>query len=84
MRGRRLLFPLALALLVASPVVAQTTPGQAPISACQGDVKRFCSTVQPGEGRIVKCLREHARELSPECRQAARAARQSGQASPPR
>ena len=37
--------------------------------ACSGDVAKFCKDVQPGEGRIIKCLKEHEKELSPTCKQ---------------
>ena len=37
--------------------------------ACSGDVAKFCKNVQPGEGRIPKCLKEHEKELSPACKQ---------------
>jgi hypothetical protein len=37
--------------------------------ACAGDVKNFCKDVQPGGGRVLKCLREHTKELSSACRQ---------------
>ena len=36
---------------------------------CSGDVAKFCKDVQPGEGRIIKCLKEHEKELSPTCKQ---------------
>jgi len=36
--------------------------------ACSGDIAQFCKEVQPGEGRIIKCLREREKELSPPCR----------------
>ncbi len=36
--------------------------------ACEGDAQKYCKDVKPGQGRIVKCLREHEKELSPECR----------------
>lgn len=35
--------------------------------ACAADIAKFCKDVQPGEGRIVKCLRERDKELSPSC-----------------
>jgi len=36
--------------------------------ACQDDVMKFCSDVQPGHGRILKCLKAHETDLSPECK----------------
>jgi hypothetical protein len=36
--------------------------------ACQDDVMMFCKDVQPGHGRILKCLKEHENELSPDCK----------------
>jgi hypothetical protein len=37
--------------------------------ACRDDVKRYCQTVVPGEGRILQCLQEHEQELSDRCYQ---------------
>jgi hypothetical protein len=37
--------------------------------ACTGDMEKFCKDVQPGWGRVLKCLREHAQELSSACSQ---------------
>lgn len=36
--------------------------------ACKDDVAKFCKDVQPGEGRIIKCMKEHENELSPGCK----------------
>ncbi len=36
--------------------------------ACKGDIERFCKNVEPGEGRILKCLLLHRDSLSKECK----------------
>lgn len=36
--------------------------------ACSDDVQKYCKDVKPGQGRIVKCLKEHDKDLSPECK----------------
>lgn len=36
--------------------------------ACEADAQKFCKDVKQGQGRIVKCLREHEKELSAECK----------------
>jgi hypothetical protein len=38
--------------------------------ACAEDAQRFCADVQPGGGRIMQCLRQHAAELSSGCKDA--------------
>jgi len=37
--------------------------------ACRDEVQRLCSTVEPGEGRILQCLQNHAQGLSDRCYQ---------------
>lgn len=38
-------------------------------SKCKDDRKKFCKDVKPGEGRIIKCLKEKEAELSPACKE---------------
>ena len=47
--------------LAYSPAFAQQGP-------CADDIAKFCKDVQPGHGRIVKCMKEHENELSPGCK----------------
>jgi hypothetical protein len=35
--------------------------------ACAEDVKKFCSDVKSGEGRVFQCLKQHTQELTPGC-----------------
>jgi hypothetical protein len=54
-------------LLVPGPVIAQ----QAPIrQACGAEIQRLCAGVQPGEGRLRSCVKEHFTDFSEPCRQA--------------
>jgi hypothetical protein len=32
------------------------------------ELQKFCKDVEPGEGRIMRCLQEHDRDLSTACR----------------
>jgi hypothetical protein len=36
--------------------------------ACHDDVQKFCKDVDPGEGRMVRCLEEHEKNLTEGCR----------------
>jgi len=38
-------------------------------AACQADLEKFCKGVQPGEGRIIACLKQHEADLGPACAQ---------------
>jgi hypothetical protein len=35
---------------------------------CRAEIEKWCGDVQPGRGRMYRCLREHESELSLECR----------------
>lgn len=37
--------------------------------ACAQDIESICKDVQPGGGRIAKCLKENKEKISPECRE---------------
>lgn len=37
------------------------------IEACEADADQYCADIQPGEGRIVSCLRENETKLKKEC-----------------
>jgi hypothetical protein len=35
--------------------------------ACQPDADKFCKGIRQGNGRIIRCLKLHEAELSPQC-----------------
>jgi hypothetical protein len=57
-----------LAFLLCAGCAVHTGSGSAKGEACRVEMEKFCKNVQPGEGRIVKCLRDHEAGLSDECR----------------
>jgi len=36
--------------------------------ACEDDIYAFCEGVQPGKGRVAKCLKANEANLSPQCK----------------
>jgi hypothetical protein len=54
----------ALSFLLVSSAVAQTR------FPCAADIKKACASVQPGEGRITACVKEHikSKDLSAACK----------------
>ena len=70
MLKKRVVIIGAVLLLSASGAMAQMRPGaQAVLRACKPDIARFCSQVQPGQGRIKACMKEHIQELSDPCKE---------------
>ena len=55
--------------LVAAVMAAffTTAAAAAKHGPCKEDVQKLCKDVQPGEGRIMACLKEHEAEVSPKC-----------------
>jgi hypothetical protein len=49
---------------------AEPSPVQALRTACGEDLQAFCSTVRPGQGRVLACLSAHDEQLSSDCRAA--------------
>jgi hypothetical protein len=39
-------------------------------SECRAELETHCANVEVGEGRVAQCLKDHASELSPGCKQA--------------
>ena len=37
------------------------------VRACEADADKFCLDVQPGEGRMIRCIKEHETEASEAC-----------------
>ena len=35
--------------------------------SCADDIKKYCSTVTPGEGRMIYCMQAHEDKISPKC-----------------
>jgi hypothetical protein len=48
---------------LAIPVLAEED------GACRDDIKKLCGDVQPGGGRIADCMKDHASDLSPGCKE---------------
>jgi hypothetical protein len=67
-------WPLIITTLFSvSAAVAQTGSQQNAatakfVEACGQDMRRLCVGVQPGEGRLVKCLMSHTSQVSAACR----------------
>ena len=36
-------------------------------TSCGEDIKKYCSTVTPGDGRILHCMQAHEDKISPRC-----------------
>ena len=67
-----------LAILLVGPASAQTSIGKALLdklnariekveNACADDIKKYCGTVTPGEGRMIYCMQAHEDKISEKC-----------------
>ncbi|MBX3028317.1 cysteine rich repeat-containing protein [bacterium] len=70
----RFAFVTTLLILSAGGAMAQMpggNSGEHPVlTACKGDIKRFCSNVPVGDGRVKACMKQHLPELSEQCKEA--------------
>src|SRR5438105_1695364 len=57
----------ASSLLIGSSAVAERAASERPVRACVADAKKHCANVDPGEGRIAGCLKEHLKDFSAPC-----------------
>jgi hypothetical protein len=68
---KKTLIAAAILLLSTSGAMAQMRQGaRAVLQTCKPDIAHFCSQVQPGQGRIKACMKEHVHELSDPCKEA--------------
>lgn len=58
----------ALLLAVLGAGFSPVTQAQSAQRACRADFAQFCKGTQPGQGRVLACLREHQEQLSPDCK----------------
>ena len=57
---------LATVLCLTLSAVASAEQADRP---CADDAAKLCKDVQPGQGNMARCLKEHAGELSPACQE---------------
>jgi cysteine rich repeat protein len=57
----------AFAIGVALLVLGASAIAQDRARACVTDIKKLCADVEPGEGRVAGCLKQHLNELSTPC-----------------
>jgi hypothetical protein len=69
------MFAAALGAAPAGPTAAQAAPFKIVRQACVADVHRLCAGIQPGGGRIKKCVIANYEQLSDGCKDAMRQAR---------
>jgi len=57
------------ALLVLGSTASTQTARAPRAKACVDDIKKNCASVEPGEGRVAACVKEHLKDLSEPCQQ---------------
>jgi len=68
--NRKLLIGLFAVLLSAAAPASLVHAAKAQSTGpCAADVQKFCQGIQPGDGRIVACLKAHENDLSAACKE---------------
>ena len=52
---------LSMGFMVAADVYAVDNP-------CEKDIENFCKNIEPGEGRLLKCLKLFEEDITPGCK----------------
>lgn len=68
---KRIFLVSAMVVVLSGSMVVGSWAQQQPGSngGCIEDVKKFCGNVERGGGRILACLNEHSKEISPSCKE---------------
>ncbi|MBT8443981.1 MAG: hypothetical protein HKN81_01350 [Gammaproteobacteria bacterium] len=67
MTPRKYLLCAIVGALFASTAGAQESLVEYVRNSCKSELENFCSTVNPGEGRLMLCFGAHADQLSERC-----------------
>lgn len=57
-------------MLVAAPIQARAQEMEDIKTYCKEDIERLCKGIEPGGGRLLKCLKANTKEMSVGCAQA--------------
>jgi hypothetical protein len=57
-----------LAISAALLLLGSNAMAQGVARACAADIRALCGGVEPGQGRIAACVKEHFKDLSDACR----------------
>jgi hypothetical protein len=69
-------FALLAAGLVAQAGAQDSAKAGKGSGPCAEDAKKLCAGMEPGGGRIARCMKEHEAELSPACHSQIQAAKE--------
>jgi len=65
----RLFIVIALLCLTLSPVSARDVQDLNRDSPCKSDIAKFCRIVKPGNGRVLRCMKQYDLHLSDACKE---------------